>query len=97
MCVINHRLNQRQNGAEYVTILLPSADQLHAKVNGLDTLVLIRREREKQREETKRERDGERPCEVVCEKQNVNCKETDECLSICSFPRSSLRDDLVGL
>lgn len=31
------------------------------------------------------------------EKEKVNSKETDECLLICSFPCSLLRDDLKGL
>lgn len=40
---VNNRFNHRQNGAEYVTILLPFHDQLHAKVNRLNTLLLILR------------------------------------------------------
>lgn len=40
---VNNRFNRRQNGAEYVTILLPFHDQLHAEVNRLNTLLLILR------------------------------------------------------
>lgn len=40
---VNNRFNHRQNGAEYVTILLPFHNQLHAKVNRLNTLLLILR------------------------------------------------------
>lgn len=48
---VNNRFNHRQNGAEYVTILLPFHNQLHAKVNRLNTAIDFEKERrERQRQ-----------------------------------------------